>query len=51
MVVAALAGHEAEIWLFGSCARGRVMQHSDIDIAVLPRDDIPADFSPTLPKR
>ncbi|HVB18457.1 MAG TPA: nucleotidyltransferase domain-containing protein [Stellaceae bacterium] len=44
MVLAALGEHDAEVWLFGSCARGEVRQHSDIDIAILPRDDLPSGF-------
>jgi predicted nucleotidyltransferase len=44
MVLSALGEHQAEVWLFGSCARGNVRQHSDIDIAVLPRDDLPSGF-------
>ena len=44
MVLDALGEHRAEVWLFGSCARGEVMQHSDIDIAILPHDDLPATF-------
>jgi len=44
MVLDALGGHEAEVWLFGSCARAVVMQHSDIDITILPRSDLPEDF-------
>lgn len=48
MVLEALGGHDAEVWLFGSCARGGVMQHSDIDIAILPRDDLPPGFFPEL---
>jgi len=44
MVLDALGGHEAAVWLFGSCARGDVWQHSDIDIAILPRDDLPSGF-------
>jgi predicted nucleotidyltransferase len=44
MVLGALSDHEAEVWLFGSCARGEVFQHSDIDIAVLPRDELPLAF-------
>src|SRR6266478_5932065 len=44
MVLAALGEHEAEVWLFGSCARGEVRQHSDIDIAILPQDDLPRGF-------
>lgn len=44
MVLAALGKHDAEVWLFGSCARGEVFQHSDIDVAILPRDELPAGF-------
>ena len=42
MVLAALGEHDAEVWLFGSCARDETRQHSDIDI--LPRDDLPSAF-------
>jgi predicted nucleotidyltransferase len=48
MVLDALGDHDAEVWLFGSCARDEVMQHSDIDIAVLPRNEFPADLLTTL---
>ena len=44
MVLDALGDHGAEVWLFGSCARDEVMQHSDIDVAILPRDDLDAGF-------
>jgi predicted nucleotidyltransferase len=44
MVLAALGEHDAVVWLFGSCARGDVLQHSDIDIAILPRDELPSGF-------
>src|SRR5207237_3211137 len=44
MVLDALGEHDAEVWLFGSCARGEVMQHSDIDIAIFPRSDLPPGF-------
>ena len=44
MVLDALGKHEAAVWLFGSCARGDVRQHSDIDIAILPRNDLPSGF-------
>ena len=47
LVLDALGDHKAAVWLFGSCARGDVRQHSDIDIAVLPRDDLPT-ASPNL---
>lgn len=48
MVLGALGGHDATVWLFGSCARGEPRQHSDIDIAILPRDDLPAGFFAAL---
>jgi predicted nucleotidyltransferase len=44
MLLAALGEHDAEVWLFGSCARGEALQHSDIDIAILPHDELPPDF-------
>jgi uncharacterized protein len=44
MVLTALGKHDAEVWLFGSCARGEALQHSDIDIAILPRDELPSGF-------
>jgi len=42
VVLDALGDHDAEVWLFGSCARDEVMQHSDIDIAVSPKDELPS---------
>ena len=44
MVLAALGDRDAEVWLFGSCARNETRQHSDIDIGILPRDDLPSAF-------
>jgi predicted nucleotidyltransferase len=44
MVLDALGDHDAAVWLFGSCARGQALQHSDIDIAILPRDELPSAF-------
>lgn len=44
MVLGALGEHDAAVWLFGSCARGEARQHSDIDIAILPKDDLPSGF-------
>jgi predicted nucleotidyltransferase len=44
MVLDALGAHDAAVWLFGSCARGDVLQHSDIDIAILPREELPSGF-------
>jgi predicted nucleotidyltransferase len=51
MVLAALGEHDAEVWLFGSCARGEVFQHSDIDVAILPRDELPSGFFSDLAER
>lgn len=51
MVLAALGEHDAAVWLFGSCARGEVMQHSDSDIAILPRGELPSDFFSDLRER
>jgi len=42
MVLHALSDHDAAVWLFGSCARGAPRQHSDIDIAILPRGELPS---------
>jgi hypothetical protein len=44
MILGALGEHDAAVWLFGSCARGEARQHSDIDIAILPLDDLPSGF-------
>lgn len=44
MVLAALGEGDAAVYLFGSCARGDVRPRSDIDIGILPRDEIPASF-------
>jgi hypothetical protein len=46
MVLDALGEHHAAVWLFGSCARCEARQHSDIDIdiAILPLDDLPSGF-------
>jgi uncharacterized protein len=51
MVLGALGDHDAEVWLFGSCARGEALQHSDIDIAILPRDELPSGFFSNLADR
>ena len=48
MVLDALGERDAEVWLFGSCARGDVLQHRDIDVAILPREELPSAFFGTL---
>jgi predicted nucleotidyltransferase len=42
MVLDAHGDHDAEVRLFGSCARDKARQHSDIDIAILPKDYLPS---------
>jgi predicted nucleotidyltransferase len=44
LVLAALGEHNAAVWLFGSCARCEALQHSDIDVAILPRDELHSAF-------
>jgi predicted nucleotidyltransferase len=48
MVLAALGEHHAEVWVFGSCAHREPRQHSDIDIAILPRSELPSNFFAVL---
>jgi predicted nucleotidyltransferase len=48
MVLDALGDRDAEVWLFGSCARDEVMQHSDIDIGILPHEPLPPAFLANL---
>jgi predicted nucleotidyltransferase len=44
IVLDALAGHDAAVYLFGSMAGGDVRHASDIDVAILPRADLPGSF-------
>lgn len=44
MVLDALGDYDAEVWLFGSCARGDIRQSSDIDVAILAHDELPHGF-------
>ena len=48
MVLDALGDHDAEVWLFGSCAHGKVRNASDIDIGVLPHGRLPSGFFANL---
>ena len=48
MVLAALGDHDADVWLFGSCARDEVRNASDIDIGILPRAELPRGFFANL---
>jgi predicted nucleotidyltransferase len=48
IVLDALGDHDAAVYLFGSHARGEVRHASDIDVAILPREDPPAAFFANL---
>jgi predicted nucleotidyltransferase len=48
LVLEALGNRDAEVWLFGSCARNEVRPHSDIDIGILPQDNLPSTFFAVL---
>jgi len=42
IVLGALAGCDVRVYLFGSCATGRIRRGSDIDVAIDPRSPVPA---------
>ncbi len=42
IVQSMLAEHEVDVYLFGSAANGNMTDHSDIDIAVLAKEGLPA---------
>jgi predicted nucleotidyltransferase len=44
IVLDALAEHDVAVYLFGSMATGPVRHASDIDVAILPREDLPPAF-------
>jgi predicted nucleotidyltransferase len=44
IVLDALGERDAAVYLFGSHARGEVRHASDIDVAILPREDLPPAF-------
>jgi predicted nucleotidyltransferase len=41
IVLGALSGHRARVWLFGSHARGEAVRGSDIDVAILALEPLP----------
>jgi uncharacterized protein len=41
IVLRALAGRDVRVYLFGSCATGRIRHSSDIDVAIDPRSPVP----------
>jgi predicted nucleotidyltransferase len=44
IVLGAIGERNAAVYLFGSHARGQVRHASDIDVAVLPRQELPIGF-------
>ena len=48
LVFAALGERQAAVYLFGSHARGEVRHASDIDIAILPREELSPTFFASL---
>jgi hypothetical protein len=48
IVLDALGDRDAAVYLFGSHARGEVRHGSDIDVAILPREELPAAFFANL---
>jgi predicted nucleotidyltransferase len=44
MVLDILGEHDAAVWLFGSCARGDARHYSDIDVAIMPWENLPHGF-------
>jgi hypothetical protein len=44
IVLDALRGRDAAVYLFGSHASGNVRHASDIDVAILPREEMPSAF-------
>ena len=48
IVLDALKGYRANVWLFGSQATGQARRHSDIDVAILPLESLPEFVLPNL---
>jgi hypothetical protein len=48
IVLDALHGRDAAVYLFGSHASGNVRHASDIDVAILPRGELPSAFFANL---
>ncbi|MBI4229499.1 MAG: nucleotidyltransferase domain-containing protein [Planctomycetes bacterium] len=51
IVLDALRGHDADVFLFGSWARGTPSRTSDIDVAILPRGALPREILSLLRER
>jgi len=48
IVLRGLAGRRARVYLFGSWARGEESRVSDIDVAILPEESLPAGLLPEI---
>jgi predicted nucleotidyltransferase len=48
IVMRGLAGRSARVYLFGSWARGEASRVSDIDVAILPVEPLPAGLLPEI---
>jgi predicted nucleotidyltransferase len=48
IVLRALAGRRARVYLFGSWARGEASRVSDIDVAILPEETLPSGLLPEI---
>src|SRR5579872_3121587 len=44
-------GYQVKVYLFGSRAKGKVHQASDVDIAILPLGSLPKDFFSVLKEK
>jgi|SRR5579864_2707511 len=51
IVLEALGERDAAVYLFGSMASGAIRHASDIDVAILPREEIPSAFFALLADR
>jgi predicted nucleotidyltransferase len=48
IVLRLLKGRQARVYLFGSWARGEACRVSDIDVAILPSEPLPAGLLPEI---
>ena len=50
IVLGALVGYDAKVYLFGSCATGIARRSSDIDIPIDSKEALPASLNLTHPR-
>lgn len=51
LVLDTIGGRDVAVYLFGSMATGRLRHASDIDVAILPRQELPPAFFAKLAER